>query len=231
MAELTPQDKENYENLKTAFLRRNSERDRDVTIERILETLEIDKSPKNIGELQQKIDALELYIKIKRDLLGIKLFIVKNPPIPPNPSSEEEKEKLEQVFLNSLEKLKGSLKVVEDETLNLTEEIEEKCPDRVILDFLEDSTFKEQTKALLNIKDRPPYLNKKQIERLIEAWGTAVSKFVEDARSGKDNGKVDPVDSAKPNTQKTLASFFCIHGKLETLYSRLADTKTVQKIF
>lgn len=228
MADLTQQDEKNYDDLKSAFLKHNTKKDTDEIISNILGGANISKNPKNTGEMRQKIDALELYLKII-DLLGVELFEV--PGIPQNDAhqDEEEKEKLEQEFFNSLKKIKVSLKVVEDENLALAEEIEDKCFDSVILDFLGNGE-KTQTKDLLNVKDRPPNLKEKQIRQLIEAWGTAVSKFVEDARSGKDNGKVEPVDPAKPNTQKTLASFFCIHNELEILYGRLADTETVQRI-
>lgn len=229
MADLAPQDAEKYEDLKNAFSQHNKEKDGDETVKKILGSVEIETKPNNTSELRQKIDTLELYLKILK-LWQVELFKVV-PNNPPNPQNKEEKEKLEQEFFTSLDALKLSLKVFKDETLDLTEEIEDKCSDSVILDFLQAPIPMEQQKYTEDLlDDRVPNLNNQtQVEKLIQAWETAVSAFVADAR--KYGNDFNPANSEDPkNTQKTLAGFFCIHNELELLYSRLADTEIVQRI-
>jgi hypothetical protein len=232
MAKLTPEDEKKYEDLQNAFSKHNNERDKDPTVMLILTSIGIETKPLNTGELRQKIDALDIYLKIL-DLLDVELFRVLTPTPPVDPKKEEEKEKIKRVFFNSFDYLKNSLKVVENEDLNLTGEIEDKQLSRVILEFVNDTTEeknKSLTKSLLD--GSQPDLTETQIKQLITSWGSAVSMFVKDASNGDDvNGKFKPADLLDPaNTQKTLAAFFCIHNELEILYTNLADNETVQGI-
>lgn len=64
-------------------------------------------------------------------------------------------------------------------------------------------------------KDQSPEFMESDPRNLTDAWGTVVSSFVEDAQ---DTNSDDKLDIGNP---KTIASFFCIHERLETLYSRL----------
>lgn len=89
--------------------------------------------------------------------------------------------------------------------------------DPLFLGLLTDSTFpnvKNWTQQILS--DRPPALMDDQVQNLINAWGTAVTEFVEDAR--KSGASVDPGQS------KTIAHFFCIHDQLEGLYGELSTS-------
>lgn len=69
------------------------------------------------------------------------------------------------------------------------------------------------TQQLFN--DQSPNLIESDLHNLAEAWGTVVSGFAEDAQ---DTNKDDKLDIGDP---ETIASFFCIHECLETLYGRL----------
>jgi hypothetical protein len=215
MEELTLQDKENYDKLKETFQdRATKQQEQEASLKEVVKLLAIDTMPSNTGELQQKIDVLDLYLKIL-ELRKIELFQFN----PPNP---EKKEKLEQDFFASLEKLKLSLTVVRDDNLDLTGEIEDKRFDRLFLEFLPSANFKTWTEALLS--DRDLNLNEGQIDGLVQAWGKSIQDFVEDARKAEGMG-----DKVTPGEPETFAKFFSIHNQLETLYSKLADTETVQR--
>jgi hypothetical protein len=69
------------------------------------------------------------------------------------------------------------------------------------------------TQQLFN--NRSPELMESDLLNLTNAWGNVVSSFVEDAQVTNTDDKVIIGDS------KTIESFFCIHERLETLYSRL----------
>jgi hypothetical protein len=208
MAELTPQDRENYEKLQKAFQKLNDGIVFTSPIKNITDSVNKVLNPvlksliNDTGELRKKVDLVDGYLTIQALLI-------------PNDSA------VVQEIANLNEALKRSLKVVEDETIDLTDEIESFCSDSLFFKSL-DAPFKQLTEALLN--DRSPDLNETNINPLIQAWGKAVQKFVDDARKkGEQNGKVTPGEP------ETFASFFCIHNQLETLYSRLADTETVQR--
>jgi hypothetical protein len=203
MAELIPEDRENYENLKTAFAKLNYPGDKIQAITQSVNT-ELKKNLDNDTiELRKRVDLVDGYLKIHAVLL-------------PDKSADV------QEVLNLNNQLNRSLKVVEGETLDLTNEIESVYSDSLFLEFLEDEQLKKMTEALLS--DRDPNLHEQDINKLIQAWGKAVQKFVDDAR--KKGGKDDRVTPGKP---ETFAHFFGIQNELETLYSRLADTDTVQR--
>lgn len=211
MAELTSQDRENYTELKTAFNALHTRYQADcsipVPIQGITQSandrlLEVDKLNNDTGELRERVDLIDGYFKFHALLL-------------PNNSEDV------QEIKNLNEELNRSLKVVEDETVDLTEEIESFSADHLFLEFLPLDNFKKWTEALLS--ERDPKLDETQINQLIQTWGKSVQKFVEDARK-----KGDPLGKVTPGESETFASFFSIHNELETLYSRLADTETVQ---
>ncbi|MDM9580115.1 hypothetical protein [Nostoc sp. GT001] len=227
MAELTAKDKNNYEDLKKVFSKHNTTKDENEVLKHSLNVLNIDTNPNNTDELRQKIEELEFYLKILKRL-GEELFKVDATKLSSNPKNKEEKEKLEQDFLNLLTELKYSFKVVAEKPLDSTGEIEELCSNSVILGFLQDTDIvvKQNTQALL--ENRIPNLSEEQINNLTSAWGTAINEFVEDARQS--GGKLEPANPEEPGTQKTLANFFCLHNELELIYSRLADTETLGRL-
>lgn len=203
MAELTQEDRDNYENLKTAFSKLNVQGQLNQLKTTIFNQLPAVQAIINTDELDKKVELVGSFLKIYSILSPEKLADVQ-----------------EIVTLNN--QLKRSLKVVKDETVDLTEEIESFSSDRLFLKFLSKDEFRSWTEALLS--DRDPNLNDNQINQLIQAWGKSVQQFVEDARK-----KGSSPDEATPGQPETFASFFCIHNELETLYSRLGDIETVQR--
>jgi hypothetical protein len=203
MAELTAKDIENYEKLKTAFGKLNYTAGtpiREITNSvkaKLQETLSDDTN-----ELRTRVDLVDGYLKIHSLL------------VPNKPEDVQE-------IKNLNEELDRSLKVVEDETLELTGDIETFAADSLFLKFLPLGDFKKWTEALFS--DRDPNLTESQVNELTLAWGKSVGKFVEDARK-----KDDPLGQVKPGKPETFASFFRIHSELENLYSELADTEKFQ---
>ncbi len=235
MAKLTPEDRENYNNLKEAFSQRSVLLEAtDLTLKALVPLIDIEKIPTNTDFLHQKIDSLDLYLKV---LEIQKTSLDFNPT---NKSNPDEKKKLNQHFFDSLRELKRSLKVVEDENLDLTDEVESFRSDTLILEFLPktDDNYelaKQSTEKLLNNQD--PNFSEKQINKLIQAWEIAISKFVEDARKPKPIENSAVVESKRklgsggqvePGQPDTFAHFFRIHKELEILYGRLADTEAIQ---
>lgn len=217
MAELTEQDKKNYEKLKEAFaqlyLPQSDILGEEAVLTKVREKIKIEQSPKDTEELREKIERLERYQEFSDDL---------EKPLTFKRTSSEKPEKFEQQFLDSLEELKRSLKVIEDEILGLTEGIEKFQPDSLFFKFIAALNPKQWTTELINNLD--PLLDEGKVGELTNEWGNAVTTFVEDAR--KNEGQVD---EAIPRQPKTFAHFFRIHKELEVLYSRLADSKTVRE--
>jgi hypothetical protein len=214
MAELTQQDLDNYNKLKKAF-----EKIPQTPPDPVLAPIKIliAGSVKNTEELSAIVNPLYSYWKVLSDL-GIPLKF----------------SDLEQQFSDSIENLKRSLKVVEDAKVDLTDEIEDFQPEALFLEFIKEveksltpePSAKTLTEKLINEID--PNLNESQIGYLTTTWGTAVSAFVEDARKPKDPSKTPPDGKVEPRQPETFAYFFRIHKELEILYSRLADSETVQ---
>jgi hypothetical protein len=217
MAKLTQEDIDNYSKLKLAFSKRKlvDQSQNDFTENEVLENISIliinEPTPSNTDQLRQTIDLFDTYLRIL-PIIDVELSFDK---------TTDEIEKLKQEFSSSLENLKRSLKVIEDEILNTTDEVEEFQSDNFFLKFIEGDDPKKWTKTLIN--DRDPDLNEVQIDLLTQAWGTAVDKFVQDATTN--DVTTNPVE---PGASITFASFFRIHKELEILYSRLADSETVQ---
>jgi len=123
--------------------------------------------------------------------------------------------KASQKLSNQYNQLKASLEAIDDDFLD---DLTTPCSDPLFLGLLTDSgtsKVKSWTQQLLS--DRSPVLTDDQVQNLVDAWGTAVRAFVEDAR--KHSGTSDPV---KPGRTETIAHFFCIHDQLEGLYSELS---------
>jgi hypothetical protein len=203
MAELTPKDRENYEKLKIAFVKLGYLTTPIKEITNSVKTKLQETLNDETRELRTRVDLVDGYLKIHSLLVSDKPEDV-------------------QDIKNLNEELNRSLKVVEDETVELTEEIENFSSDPLFLKFLPPGDFKKWTKALLG--DRDPNLNEKQVNQLIQAWGKSVQQFVEDARK-----KDEPSGEVIPGKPETFASFFRIHNELETLYSSLADTEAFQE--
>ncbi|GAB1539797.1 hypothetical protein NUACC21_24640 [Scytonema sp. NUACC21] len=207
MAELTQEDREIYEKLKVAFATLNYP---STPIGQITTSVknELQKTLNNdTGELRRRVDLVNGYLKIQALL-----------------SPDKSADVREIVNLNN--QLDRSLKVVEDEIVDLTNEIEIISSDSLLLQFLRRLSCSQNlinwTEALLS--DRDPNLTEEQTKQLIQSWGQAVHKFVDDARK-----KDESCDRVTPGEPETFANFFGIHNELETLYSRLADTDTVQR--
>ncbi len=207
MAKLTQQDLDNFNKLTEALEKlKTPDPNSDPIIKFVKER--IIKSVKNTEELSEIVNPLYSYWKVL-SAVGKQIQF--------SPTSFEQK------FSDAIENLKRSLQVVEDEKVDLTDEIEELQTDSLFFGLLkkQDPRFQEWTQKLID--DRDPNLNENEIKQLTDAWGTAVQKFVEDAR--KEGESCDKVTPGKP---ETFASFFRIHNELEKLYSELADTETVQ---
>jgi hypothetical protein len=209
MAELTLEDRENYELLKSAFAGLNYP---DTRLNLITQSVnaELNKNLENdTTKLRERIDLVDGYLKIHALIL-------------PNKSADV------QGIVNLIHELNRSLKVVEDETLELTDEVESFCDDSLFLEFFDKLPSPDYTPAVIKqlknwtealLSDRVPNLNETQINQLIQAWGKIIEKFVEDARTTGD---------VEPGEPETFAHFFCIHSELENLYTKLGDTEIVQ---
>lgn len=205
MAELTQEDRDNHGKLKEAFGKLNDNDDRIKPIALLVKNALVPELSNDTGELRKRVDIVDGYLKIRALLSPGKVGDI-------------------QAIKTLNEGLNRSLKVVEGEKLELTEDIESFSSDPLFLTFLDglqSSDLKKWTEALL--RDRDPNLTEEQVSLLIQAWGKAVQKFVEDARK-----KGEPGTQIDPGAPETFASFFSIHNELTRLYSRLADTETVQ---
>jgi hypothetical protein len=205
MAKLTPEDRENYKKLKEAFKKLGYQNQPPISelTGKTNNELNINLND-DTSELRRRINLVDSYLKFHA------LFL-------PEKSADI------QEILGLNEQIDRSLKVVEDKILNSTDEIEDFQPDSLFLGFIPSGTngnLQKWTKILID--DRDPNLKEEQIDSLTQAWEIAVSTFVEDARKPKSGGQVEP---GQPDT---FAHFFRIHKELEILYSRLADTETVQ---
>lgn len=75
---------------------------------------------------------------------------------------------------------------------------------------------KEVTLTQQLFKDQQLELIESELRSVTDAWGNVVSSFVEDAQNTTDTD-----DSLNIGDPMTIASFFCIQNRLETLYGRL----------
>lgn len=215
MADLTEQDKKNYEKLQTAFKNldtiKYSEPSKAVTLSIKTEIAKPLAITDDTNELRRRIDLVDSYLKIHAFL------------VPP--------EKLLDIqdILDLNKQIDSSLNAIKNETLNLTDDIEIFQPDSLFITLVEASeasppaTPTATASTVILIDDRAPNLKEEQIDYLTQVWGKAISKFVEDAR--RKNEKKGSVDPGQP---ETFAHFFRIHKELEILYGRLAKTEALQ---
>lgn len=122
--------------------------------------------------------------------------------------------KASQELLMQYNQLKVLLEAIDDDFLD---GVTTPHSDPLFLGLLADSKeskVKSWTQQILS--DRSPVLTDNQVQNLTDAWGAAVTAFIEDAR--KQGDKVAPGES------KTIAHFFCIHDQLDGLYSELSTS-------
>lgn len=117
-----------------------------------------------------------------------------------------------QIYYNQL---KVSLDAIDSDFLDDVTTI---SSDPLFLRLLTDKDARNWTEKIL--RDQAPALKDGEVEKLINAWGTAVGAFAEDARKQYEpNGQAN---LAVPGQTETIARFFSIHDQLEGLYSELS---------
>jgi hypothetical protein len=120
-----------------------------------------------------------------------------------------------QKLLTEYNPLRASLEAADDD---FVDELIPPSSDPLFLGFLEDNTeqkVKTWTQQLMS--DQAPALNGGKVQKLVDAWGLAVTKFLEDAQ--KEN---TAEDQAVPGESNTIAHFLSIHDQLDGLYSQLS---------
>ncbi len=220
MPELTLQDRESYKKLyNAATTLRDTIPDKDkgpkinssFTLEELTEafveklTLTKPEALSSFEQLQAQVELTGGYLTMYQ-LLAVEI------------SNNSAKDNINQAFqelqrhYNQLKmslEAKASQEVDDDDFLD---NVTTPCSDPLFLGFLENEEVRDWTQQLMS--DQAPALTNSEVQKLIDAWGKAVTKFVEDAR--KDGNQVDP------GRTETIAHFFCIHDQLEGLYSELS---------
>jgi hypothetical protein len=158
----------------------------------------------SFGQLQSQVELTGGYLSMYR------LFTVAINSITES-SQKANINKHHQELLMQYNQLKLSMEAVDDDFLD---NVTTPCSDPLFLRFLKDKKVRTWTQQLMS--DQAPALTDSEVEKLINVWGTAVTKFVEDAR--KEGNLVDP------GKTETIAHFFCIHEQLEGLYSELSTS-------
>ncbi|QLE55448.1 hypothetical protein [Nostoc sp. TCL26-01] len=217
MTVLTEHDQKNYAKLKEAVGKIKANQDKSLTD---IKELVAKSVVENTEQLSKVIVPLDSYWKFL-SAFGKSIEFTE---------SQEQEKKFEQQFSDAIAYLKRLLQIVEADKVDLTSEIEKFQPDSLFLNFIKNippNVPNPQTWTKILIENRQLNITEEQINQLIQAWGTAVSSFVEDARTrnekkdGKD-GKVTPLQP------ETFAHFFRIQKELEILYGRLADSSNAQ---
>jgi len=224
MPELTSQDRESYQKLYNAakallgiLLPKQELPEQEIQIgesftlqdltQEFTNNLPNSKNLSSFEELQAKVELtggyLTMYQLFTRAIASID-----------DTSKKANINKHHQELLMQYNQLRVSLEAVDDDFLD---NVATPCSDPLFLRFLKEKKVRTWTQQLMN--DRVPALTDSEVQKLIDAWGTAVTKFVEDAR--KDANDSDPV---KPGQSTTIAHFFCIHDQLEGLYSELSTS-------
>jgi hypothetical protein len=210
MAKLTPQDRENYQKLYNAAdnlskLIPDSNNSLKELTSVFVNNLSETKALSSFDQLLSQVELTGSYLTIYQLFADT---IKNNDAI--NKASLDLRTSYNQIKV-SLNQTKASLEAVDDDFLD---DLTTPCHDSLFLEFLPDTKVKTWTKKLLN--DQALALENEQVENLINAWGNAVTTFVEDAR--KKNEAKSRLD---PTRTETIAHFFCIHNQLEELYSEL----------
>jgi hypothetical protein len=208
MPELTSQDRESYQKLYMAATKLNSEIAKkttaDFTILKSLTTqfLKSLLKPEDLSSFEQLQSRVEL---TGGYLVMYQLFV---DALEQNSTTTDGIDQESQELRKQYNQLKLSLAEVDDDFLD---GLSTPCSDPLFLSLLTDKSVKKWTDQILS--DRLPALTDSEVQTLTKAWGTAVAKFVEDART---QGAV------VPGKAETIAQFFCIHSQLEDLYSTLS---------
>ncbi len=213
MPELTSQDRESYQKLYDAAQKLRDLLKDVPTLKELTSTffknlLEPGKLF-SFEQLQSQVELTGGYLTMYQ-LFAAAIEAIENP-------AKTNINKASQRLLMQYTQLKLSLEAVDEDFLD---DVTTTCSDPLFIGLLTDrtdSTVKTWTNQILS--DQAPVLTDSQVQQLIDAWGTAVTKFVEDAR--KEANASDPV---KPGQSKTIAHFFCIHEQLEGLYSELSTS-------
>lgn len=208
MADLTPQDQENYINLKKAVIAlKNIIPDALTTLKQLIQAVlaKLPEKVKTSAELEELAEKVDSYLVVQSLLLE-------------SLTNEQQKTEIAQAsqeVSNQNKLLKASLEDLDDADLSALDDLNPFCMDAL---FLSSITGKAKTRTQQLLDGFAPNLKDKDIQNLTDAWGAAIQKFAEDSR--KDGGKnTDPVRPGKPDT---IARFFCIHEELEALYDRLS---------
>ncbi len=217
MAELTQQDRENYDKLRKAATDLKSALSPLVStgnpklIKDLFSALEsqLPKILKTIDELEGSLDRIDSYLVAQKFLLDTSSL------------TEEQQNAIAQAtqeLRNQADFLKASLQDIEDADLSALDDLNSPCVDALFMKFL-PKTEKDWTEKLLD--GRLSTLENNKVQQLTDAWGTAIFKVAEDARQkGEKDGKLIPGEL------DTIFSFFCIHEELEALYDRLSALTT-----
>jgi hypothetical protein len=215
MAELTTENKNDYQKLQTAFLAIGNPQDefyKNISVD--IKPVDGDtKTPRNIEELRATINKINLYIELQ-SILGKTITF-----------GGSNVEASKQEFWDSLEKLRVFLNAVGSEALDLTTGIKKEIVESLLLAYIDKGKKDviKQTKKLLN--NDSISLTEEQIKELIKTWEIATGAFVKDALH-----QDIPLDEVIPLTPKNFAYFFRVHDELENLYSNLANTEKYQSL-
>ena len=210
MPELTAQDIESYQKLYDA-----GQKLRDLlnvpTLKELTSTFfsNLPKPEKlsSFEQLQSQVELTGGYLTMYQ------LFATAIEAIPAKAAINEASQKL----LIQYTQLKVSLEAVDEDFLD---DVTTTCSDPLFIGLLTDTTdFTVKTWTNQILSDQAPALTDSEVEKLINAWGTAVTKFVEDARKKDEGGS-----RVNPGQSTTIAHFFCIHEQLEGLYSELSTS-------
>jgi hypothetical protein len=228
MPELTPQDRESYQKLRTAIEQLNTSIT-SISDNKVLTTLkgltlelwdQVKSSgkPKNFEELQGLSEVVGGYLAIYK-IFAKQVNSLKsgNPPAP-SVDIISAISSAHQELLAEYTKLSGFIKAADDDFID---EIVSLRSDPLFLGFLEDIKDEPKIKIWTQqlMSDQAPALGDGKVQKLVDAWGTAVTKFLEDAQKGN-----AAEDQAVPGESNTIAHFLAIHDQLDGLYSQLSTT-------
>lgn len=215
MTDLTLQDRDNYTQLRSAAFALKSAMEslddlpQNKLIKALVNTLVPDELPVSlttIEELEEQVDRFKGYLAVQKFLLA---------SINATDSQRATISQATENLSNQVTQIKSSLQDIEDADLSTLDDLNAPCVDALFFSLL-PSPERAWTEKLLD--GRLPALTNEQLQKLIAAWGTAISAFVEDARK-----KNEPAGKVAPGQAETVAHFFCIHEGLEALYDKLSS--------
>ena len=215
MAELTHQDRDNYENFKNAASSlKNALNSLPATgnpklVKDLFSAIvhQLPVSLKDIGELKKSPDQIESYMVVQNLLLDISSLNAEQKLAVANTTQE---------LISQSNLIKESLRDITDTDLSALDDLGSPCMDAQFLDLIPDNKTdlsKTWTKRLL--AGYSFELSSIDIIKLTDAWGSAIAGIVDDAQ--KRGGKLEP------GKEDTLFRFFCIHEELEDLYDKVSN--------